>query len=142
MNDDYTPEQWAQIHRNAKAAMRRDPKDEVARAAFKAAETFMVSQRQAATQAEKPPAGTDPSGAALVGAAQGATFGLADEILGAMQAIGNKDVPLTRPAIDSSINATHNAFNDVRMENPGAALLGNVAGSMINPANRILGPLT
>lgn len=78
--------------------------------------------------------------AALVGGAQGATSGFADELIGAMQAIRDPNIPLS--GIDSSIAATRQQFDAARSAHPLAAAGGNVAGSVINPVNRLLGPLT
>ena len=146
MNDDYTPEQWAQIQANAKAALRRNPRNAAARSALKDANAFLASQREATNVQERadanPPATTpsramaipDPGlRAGIFGAAQGASSGFADEIVGAMQAIRDPTIPLTRQAIDSSIADVRSQMNDVRSANPGSAIAGNVAGAVVNP---------
>ena len=53
MNDDYTPEQWAQIQANAKAALRRNPRNAAARSALKDANAFLASQREATNVQER-----------------------------------------------------------------------------------------
>ena len=77
---DYTPEQWAQIARNAQALLQRDPTNARARAAFNAARPHLAAQREALNAADV--AGAAPSAAATLGlgAADMMSFGLGPQI--------------------------------------------------------------
>lgn len=101
-------------------------------------------ERRRASKAPPPAPHPEMSGgqAGMIGAAQGATSGLADELIGAMRAIRDPNIPLNRAAIDSSIAATRQDFSEARSGHPVAALAGNVAGGVVNPLNKLLGPLT
>lgn len=101
-----------------------------------------VERRRATKPKPRTPRQAGPSEVRAIGAAQGATAGFADEIIGAMQAISDPNVPLNMGSIDSSIAATRQQFNDARSADPLNAIVGNTVGTFANPLSRILGPMT
>lgn len=77
---DYTPEQWAQIHANAKAALVANPQNAKARAAFQAAEAALAPQRAAANRADVQAAAPSALATLGLGAADVMSFGLGDQV--------------------------------------------------------------
>lgn len=135
---------WHNVIQNAGAVPKSSSEYADARAVVRLAADQIKALNNAANDAEKAPSPQGPRvlDAALAGAAQGATSGLADEYLGAMNAFMDRSRPVNRATVDSSINAQRQQFSDARLAHPIAAMAGNVGGALENPLNYLLGPLT
>jgi hypothetical protein len=119
--------------------------------------TLHVERRRSAQPKVIPPSPPTKTSAALTGAIQGETMGFGDELLGLLHALGPQtsrppgsaafllgqaggaqEPPITRESINQNINAVRDQFANARFEHPWVAGAANIAGSMVNPAARLL----
>lgn len=100
--------------------------------------TLHVERRRSAQRPTKPPPLPSKGQAALAGAAQGATSGFADEIVGAIMAARDPNTPFTSAGIGGQIDQVREAMGAARFSHPVVAGVSNVAGSLINPLARLL----
>jgi len=75
-------------------------------------------------------------------AAQTATGGFADELVGAMMAISDRRQPVTRENIQGYTDIARQQVAESRVEHPWLSAGGTLAGAALNPLNKLLGPLT
>lgn len=137
---------WINVLQNAARVPKSDPRYGKARQVVARAVSEISTLNQAANAAENAPAPMGKGGAALVNAAQGATSGFMDEILGHLIAAhGGRWNPPGESYSQSqqrNTKALRDLTAEARIEHPIASLGGTFAGSFVNPLNYLLRPLT
>lgn len=124
---------WIKILHNASRVKPGHARYAEARQVAQIALANIRGLNQAAAAADSAPSPPDALGAALVGGAQGATSGFADEILGTMNALRQKG-----GNVGTEITAQREMMSAARGEHPFIATAANIAGSAINPLSRVL----